>query len=336
MTKVTLIGVTHIDKESQVKVEESLQRINPEAVCLELDEYRLQALLENEELTKSYRVKNSEEDKQGLNETLNLDQSNSQIIEDSNGVQSDIEEDWFLEEPPSFYSSILEGIGFFENELAKVLQTEQPGKEMIVAYKAAKKIGAKIYLIDQSIKEIGKVLEEEVSEEEADKFQTMVDEVLFQKKVRYDPKDESELSEEETTPKVEEEREETTNDSQKQNQILALGAPSVRKEEGEKRDENENEEEEEGGSEETLDLEEVLEIFKDEESLMDILSVFSESFPKLYSVLLDDRNDFMVKQILKIVRKHDNIVIILGYGHVLEIGQMLQQLNEDLEIEIIN
>ena len=45
---MTLIGITHIDSESQDKVSRILEKVKPDAVCLELDEYRLQTLLENE------------------------------------------------------------------------------------------------------------------------------------------------------------------------------------------------------------------------------------------------------------------------------------------------
>ena len=46
--KVTIIGITHIDTDSQEKVSRILKQVKPDAVCLELDEHRLKALLENE------------------------------------------------------------------------------------------------------------------------------------------------------------------------------------------------------------------------------------------------------------------------------------------------
>ena len=48
LTKVAIIGITHIDSESQEKVSRILKEIKPDAVCLELDEYRLQTLQDNE------------------------------------------------------------------------------------------------------------------------------------------------------------------------------------------------------------------------------------------------------------------------------------------------
>ena len=48
--KITLVGITHIDTSSHDKVSRVLTSLKPEAVCLELDEYRLKALIKNEEL----------------------------------------------------------------------------------------------------------------------------------------------------------------------------------------------------------------------------------------------------------------------------------------------
>ncbi|MBD3191815.1 MAG: hypothetical protein GF308_14305 [Candidatus Heimdallarchaeota archaeon] len=323
LVKVTLIGVTHIDKESQIRVEKNIHRIRPDAVCLELDEYRLQALLENEELSVNDASKSLEREAKERKEGAHIKQSNNYILEDNNRTQSDVGDDWLLPEAPGFYSSILEEIGFFESELAEMLQMEQPGKEMIIAYKAAKEIGAEVYLVDQSIMEISEILEKEVPKEEADEFQGMVDEVLFKKRINYELKEESNLL------KDKEEEECTEENEQKLGLNKDLEGEDhfhILDRQGEI---NENHEEE------TLDLNNVLEIFKDEESLADILTVFRQSFPKLYSVLLHDRNDFIIKKILEVIKKHNNIIIILGYGHIMDIAQILQKQEGNLEIEII-
>ena len=88
--------------------------------------------------------------------------------------------------------------------------------------------------------------------------------------------------------------------------------------------------------EDEINLNEVLEIFKDQESLQTILSVFHSNFPQLYSVLLEDRNVFMSKQILKITNKYTNIVVVLGYGHVQEVARFLKESNENLSVEVVD
>ncbi|MHA1532688.1 MAG: TraB/GumN family protein, partial [Candidatus Heimdallarchaeota archaeon] len=79
-----------------------------------------------------------------------------------------------------------------------------------------------------------------------------------------------------------------------------------------------------------------IEIFKDQESLESILSVFNSNFPQLYSILLEDRNVYMSKQILKVIKKYSNIVVVLGYGHVQEISKILNETNDSLSVEVMN
>ncbi|MCK5184518.1 MAG: TraB/GumN family protein [Candidatus Heimdallarchaeota archaeon] len=277
MAKVTIIGITHIDSESQDKVSRILEKVKPDAVCLELDEYRLKALLENETTELSTKL---------------------ETIKDTNDSSVAKEKDGEEETPFNYeqnFATVLEDIGFFESELARLTQTDQPGREMLIAYKLAKKIGAAIFLIDRSIQDISKVLEEEVSGEEAAKFQQLIDELIYDKKIVAKPLNQDDLP---------------------------LSEPL--------KNFNELEDEEE------INLNEVIEIFKDQESLESILSVFNSNFPQLYSILLEDRNVYMSKQILKVITKYHNVVVVIGYGHVQEISKILKETNENISVEIMN
>ncbi|MFW9923459.1 MAG: TraB domain-containing protein [Candidatus Thorarchaeota archaeon] len=279
MVKVLLIGITHIDKESQQKVTTYLNKFRPDAVCLELDQYRLDILIENESVQKE-------------------SESNFiELTEKNDGMDNEKQENDFPSETnDSFFgfTSILEDIGFFESRLASIIQTDQPGNEMLIAYKVAKEIGAEIYLIDRSIHDINSAMAEELSPEEAAKFQELIDELLFEKNIISEPLGENHKN------------------GYLENNSL-----------------HEIEEKEE------INLNEVVEIFKDEESLTGILTIFKQTFPKLYSILLEDRNDFMIRKIQEVIAKHNSIAIILGYGHVKEVAEGLKKIKEDIEIEII-
>ena len=278
MVKISLLGITHIDVESQDKVSSFLKDIKPDAICLELDEYRLEMLLENDV------VNNTE-----FSEELRQQVVREEDLIDEQGEEIDIKELYSEKN----YSEILEKIGFFENQIAQITQVDQPGREMLIAYKIAKELDASIYLIDRSVNDISKILEEEVSSEEAENFQELVDTLTTERKIVAVPIPENEKNTKPTLESIE--------------------------------NNNENNE---------INLLEVLSLFQDEESIGDILLTFQKTFPKLYSVLLEDRNNHMVKEILKIKDKHQKIVVILGYGHVAEVAKGLKE--NGLEVEIIN
>jgi len=287
LVKITLVGITHIDIKSQEKVENILNSIKPDAVCLELDEYRLDILIENNKREKNEFMKVG---KIGSESKLEREQEEDNEKEASN-------ESNFAEG----FSAILENIGFFEGELARISKVDLPGKEMLVAHNVAKELGADVYLIDRSIQDISKVMEEEVSIEEAKKFQDIVDELIYDKNIIAKPIDLFLKEAEKTTEKEEKE----------------VDIESI--------EEND-----------TINLEDVFEIFKDQNSLRNILSVFSANFPKLYSILLEDRNIYMTKQILEVATNHSNIVAILGYGHISEIEAALKEYGKGIQIDIIN
>ncbi|MHA1557567.1 MAG: TraB/GumN family protein [Candidatus Heimdallarchaeota archaeon] len=281
MVKISIIGITHIDLESHEKVTQFLKKEKPEAVCLELDQTRLEMLQENQqEIFRNFSDKDT-------NETI--EESDREIEFSDNSTKDDLSE-------PFEYSGLLEDIGLFESKLAGLIQTEQPGQEMLVAYKVAKEIGAEIYLIDKSINDISKIMEEEVSKEEADKFQGMIDELLFDQRIVVKP--------------IDKEKKENNGKS------LLEGLDNL--------DEDEE-----------INLNEVIEIFKDEDSLGEILSIFGQNFPKLFSILLEDRNSYMIKQIKEISLNHKKIAVVVGYGHVKEVVNGLKEINGDFEIKII-
>ncbi len=49
------------------------------------------------------------------------------------------------------------------------------------------------------------------------------------------------------------------------------------------------------------------------------------AFPAIYKVLVADRNKFMAKNIRKLGEKHDNVVVVVGAGHVKGIGKILEK-----------
>lgn len=278
MVKIALLGITHIDINSQEKVNSFLYEMKPDAVCLELDEYRLEMLIQNDI----------------VNNTEFSEELRQQVVREEDLIEEQDEEiDIEVLYSEKKYSEILEKIGFFENQIAQITQVDQPGKEMLVAYKIAKELNTAIYLIDRSVNDISKILEEEVSSEEAENFQELVNTLTSERKIIAEPIPEDEKNTRTTLESIE----------------------------------NNN-----GNNE--INLLEVLSLFQDEESIGEILLTFQKTFPKLYSILLEDRNKHMVNEILKIKDKHQSIVVILGYGHVAEVAKGLKE--NGIEVEIIN
>ncbi len=281
MVRISIIGITHIDLESHEKVTQFLKKEKPDAVCLELDQIRLEMLQENQQVfSRDFMDR----------DTSDTIENNERKIESSDNLSKDD-----LSEPFE-YSGLLEDIGLFESKLAGMIQTEQPGQEMLVAYQVAKEIGAEVFLIDKSINDISRYMEEEVSKEEGEKFQDMIDDLLFEQRIVVKPID--------------------SENKEKNSQSLLEGLNNL--------DENED-----------INLNEVIEIFKDEDSLGEILSIFNQNFPKLYSILLEDRNSYMIKQIIEISHKFKRIAVVVGYGHVKEVVEGLKEIEGDFEIKII-
>ncbi len=144
MVEISIIGITHIDPESRKKVIQFLREDKPDAVCLELDQIRLEMLQENQKDNSGDFIEREIREK--------IENNEKEIESSDNPNKEDLSK-------PFDYSSLLEDIGLFESKLAGLIQTEQPGQEMLVAYQVAKEIGAEIFLIDKSINDISKYME---------------------------------------------------------------------------------------------------------------------------------------------------------------------------------
>ncbi|HEQ78731.1 MAG TPA: hypothetical protein ENN76_00530, partial [Euryarchaeota archaeon] len=66
-----------------------------------------------------------------------------------------------------------------------------------------------------------------------------------------------------------------------------------------------------------------------EENSEDYLGMIEKEFPAIKEILIDERNNFMVRNIIKIGEKHQNIVAFVGDAHV--VG-MARQLGCDTEV----
>ncbi|MEA2070919.1 MAG: TraB domain-containing protein, partial [Asgard group archaeon] len=277
-------------QESQQKVVEVIHELKPDAVALELDEERFQMLQENEKLYTYEKQDTSMSEEKGTEDNTS----------ERNDVQKDLTWDEVLYGGDSFakldsLGSILRDIGFFEQELATLLKTEQPGKEMLKAYEAAEEISADIYFIDQELNDINKSMTSKMPMEEALSFQEMIDEIIRAGKI--------------APQKVIAEEEE--NNSFEESTIESLA-----------------------NDEEEIDLQKILSIFKNKESLDEVLEIFQTRFPGLFNILLSDRNDYMVQRIAQIAAIHSKVAVILGYGHIHAIKDLLQKENKQWKIVV--
>ena len=57
----------------------------------------------------------------------------------------------------------------------------------------------------------------------------------------------------------------------------------------------------------------------------DAMVELKATFPAIYKVLVADRNKFMAKNIRKLGEKYDNVVVVVGAGHVKGIGKILEK-----------
>ena len=67
-----------------------------------------------------------------------------------------------------------------------------------------------------------------------------------------------------------------------------------------------------------------------EESEDEYLEQFGDEFPAAKRVLIDDRNQYMANAVKKIASQHENMVVVVGDGHVEGIRQLLGE--KDIEI----
>jgi len=57
------------------------------------------------------------------------------------------------------------------------------------------------------------------------------------------------------------------------------------------------------------------------------LSIIGKKFPTIKKVLIDDRNTYMANNLLKLHQNYDNIIAILGDGHIKGIENLLLKNN---------
>jgi len=142
---ITLIGTSHIAKESLDKVEKTILKEQPDLVCLELDNKRLGALL-NKKLTR----------KPNLKDILRI------------GIKG-----WLF--------SI---IGSYVQEKLGKKTGLMPGGEMLHAFKLAKKNKIKVALIDRDIEETLKRFGKALSWKEKGRFvMDLIKGFVFRKKL---------------------------------------------------------------------------------------------------------------------------------------------------------
>ena len=66
----------------------------------------------------------------------------------------------------------------------------------------------------------------------------------------------------------------------------------------------------------------------DEKVIISMLSIVKRDVPDMYKILIDDRNKFMVKKLLKLREDHDGLIVcVVGAGHV---AGMLEYLKENI------
>ena len=60
---------------------------------------------------------------------------------------------------------------------------------------------------------------------------------------------------------------------------------------------------------------------------MPLLVEFKETYPNLYKILIDERNDYMVKQILEYLKNNPShrVLIIVGAGHLEELMRLTEE-----------
>jgi len=63
----------------------------------------------------------------------------------------------------------------------------------------------------------------------------------------------------------------------------------------------------------------------EEDFIKEAMKIFREQFPHLYKTLLDDRNDFMAKNIISLIAKFDTLIVVIGAGHEEGIRKILTE-----------
>jgi pheromone shutdown protein TraB len=70
----------------------------------------------------------------------------------------------------------------------------------------------------------------------------------------------------------------------------------------------------------------------DENTIMAIISTLKENVPELYDILIHKRNQYMVHKLVQLKKKgFENIVIVIGAGHMPGMIELLKQRYRDDE-----
>ena len=73
-------------------------------------------------------------------------------------------------------------------------------------------------------------------------------------------------------------------------------------------------------SKKTIDLNKVPE----KEMVSELISNFKKKFPKIFNILVEERNEIMSEKIKKIGEKYNNILVVVGTGHIEGIKDILK------------
>ena len=75
------------------------------------------------------------------------------------------------------------------------------------------------------------------------------------------------------------------------------------------------------------------ELKKIENEFDDYIEKIGEKFPTIKKILIDERNNYMTKKIIRLTEEKNNIIACLGDGHIPGISKLLNQ--ENIEFNII-
>ena len=68
-----------------------------------------------------------------------------------------------------------------------------------------------------------------------------------------------------------------------------------------------------------------------EKNFDNYIEQIGDKFPTIKRVLIDERNDYMVNQLVKANEEYDNVIAVIGDGHVPGISKMLESRKLDFE-----
>jgi len=78
------------------------------------------------------------------------------------------------------------------------------------------------------------------------------------------------------------------------------------------------------------------ELSKFENNFDDYISQVGDKFPTIKRVLIDERNNHMVKQIIKANEEYEKVIVVIGDGHVPGMSDLLKSKNVEFETIRLN